>query len=146
MIRAGWTKAILVRVVPWLLVALICAGCGRVGQVAGKVSYREKPLPDGTVLLLAGDGQAYDGQIQPDGTFVIRHVPTGTARVAVTSMTAASEADKSGGKGDERAKQRNIAKGGARSRIPTKYSDFNQSGLTVTVEKGATAQLDLNLK
>jgi hypothetical protein len=138
--------ATVIRIAPWLLVALACAGCGRVGQVAGKVSYRDKPLPDGTVMLLASDGQAYDGPIQSDGTFVIRDVPAGTARVAVTSMNAASDADKSGGKGDERAKQRNIAKGGARSRIPTKYSDFNQSGLTVTVQRGATVQLDLNLK
>ena len=145
MFRAGWTNAFPAKGIAWLLVALFCAGCGRVGQVAGKVSYRDKPLPDGTVLLLASDGQAYDGQIQPDGTFVIHNVPAGAARVAVTSMTA-GDADKSGGKGDERAKQRNIAKGGARSRIPTKYSDFNQSGLTVTVEKGTTAELNLNLK
>ena len=147
MFRAGWTNATAFRVVPWLLVALACAGCGRVGQVAGKVTYRDQPVPDGTVMLLASDGQPYDGKIQPDGTFLIRDVPSGTAKVSVTSLTAAGEVDKTGNsKGDGRAKQRSIAKGGPRSRIPSKYGDFTQSGLTVTVEKGATAQLDLNLK
>jgi hypothetical protein len=117
-----------------------------VGQVAGKVSYRDQPVPDGTVMLLASDGQPYDGKIQPDGTFLIRDVPVGTAKVSVTSVIAPSEADKTdNSKADARAKQRTIAKG-SRSRIPSKYGDFTKSGLTVTVEKGATAPLDLNLK
>jgi hypothetical protein len=132
---------------PWLLLVLASAGCGRVGQVSGKVCYRDQPLPAGTVLLLASDGQAYDGPIQADGTFVIHNVPVGTAKVAVTSMTPAGEGEKtSGGKEDGRAKRRTLVKSGAHSRIPPKYSDFNQSGLTVTVEKGDTTRLDLNLK
>ena len=53
MVRGGGTRATVIRIAPWMLVALACAGCGRVGQVAGKVSYRDKPLPDGTVMLLA---------------------------------------------------------------------------------------------
>src|SRR5690242_15554338 len=115
MFRTRWTKTSLVRLVPWLLAALACAGCGRVGQVAGKVSYREKPLPDGTVMLLASDGRPYDGKIEPDGSFLIRDVPAGTAKVAVTSMSAAGEIDTSGnGKGDARAKQRSITKGAPR--------------------------------
>jgi hypothetical protein len=147
MFRAGWTNATAFRVVPWLLVILACAGCGRVGQVAGKVTYRDKPVPDGTVMLLAGNGQAYDGKIQPDGTFLIRDVPVGTAKVSVTSMASTGEVDKTGNsKGDARAKQQSMTKGEPRSRIPSKYGDFAKSGLTVTVEKGATAQLDLNLK
>jgi hypothetical protein len=147
MFRVGWTNATPAWGVAWLLVVLTCGGCNRVGQVAGKVTYRDQPVPDGTVMLLASDGRAYDGQIQSDGTFFIPNVPAGTAKVSVTSMAAAGEVDKSGGgKGDARAKQRNLAKGGARSRIPIQYSDLNQSGLNVTVEKDVTAQLDLKLK
>lgn len=145
MLQTRWINPTLARVAPWLLVVLLCAGCGRVGQVAGKVTYRDKPVPDGTVMLVASDGRPYDGKIQEDGSFLIRDVPAGTAKVSVTSM-ATSDTASSGDKGDARAKQRNISKGGARSRIPLKYSDFNQSGLTVTVEKGATAELKLDLK
>jgi hypothetical protein len=139
--------AIAARGVPWLLLALAAAGCGRTGQVAGKVSYRGQPLPDGTVMLLASDGRAYDGPIQSDGAFQLPNVPAGVAKVCITSMALPGPGEKTGRlPEDGRAKRRIADKGVARSRIPTKYSDFDQSGLTVTVEKGATARLDLNLK
>jgi hypothetical protein len=130
-----------------LLVALAAAGCGRTGKVAGKVLYHDKPLPDGTIMLLASDGRAYDGPIQPDGAFRVPDVPAGVAKVCVTSMTLLDQKEKSGRvQEDVRAKRRVAAKGVARSRIPAKYSDFDRSGLTVTVEHGTTAMLELNLK
>jgi hypothetical protein len=144
---SGKTAAAAVRSVPWLLLTLAVIGCGRTGQVSGKASYRDQPLPAGTVMLLASDGRVYDGQIQPDGTFQISRVPVGTAKVSVTSMTAPGQGEKSSdGRDEGRAKRRTVNKGAARSRIPTKYRDFDQSGLTVTVEKGATVALELKLK
>lgn len=139
-------RAAVLRGAPWLLLLLASAGCSRVGQVSGKASYRGQLLPAGTVMLLASDGRPYDGQIQADGTFVIRDVPLGAAKVSVTSRVPAGEEKRTrGGKEANWAKQRTIAKGG-RSRIPAKYSDFEESGLTVTVEKGDINRLDLNLK
>jgi hypothetical protein len=136
-VRGGWG----------LLLALALTGCGRVGQVSGKVSYRDQPVPDGTVMLLASDGRVYDGQIQADSTFAIAAVPAGVAKVSVTSMTLAGQAEKTGlGQKDTRGSRHMAATGLARSRLPMKYSDFDQSGLTVTVEKGQTATLDLRLK
>ncbi len=142
----GTARVAALKGAPWLLLVLASAGCSRVGQVSGKASYRGRPLPAGTVMLLASDGQPYDGPIQTDGTFVIRDVPIGTAKVSVTSIVPAGEEKRTrGGKEASQAKQRTIAKGG-RSRIPSKYSDFEKSGLTVTVEKGDKNRLDLDLQ
>jgi hypothetical protein len=135
-VRGGWG----------LLLALAVSGCGRGGQVSGTVSYRDQPLPDGTVMLLASDGRVYDGQIQSDGTFRIAAVPAGPAKVRVTSMTAGQAEKEGSGKEEGRGKQRALVKGGGRSRIPPQYGDFERSGLTVTVEKGKTATLELSLK
>jgi hypothetical protein len=136
-VRGGWG----------LLLALAVSGCGRGGQVSGTVTYRDQPLPDGTVMLLASDGRVYDGQIQSDGAFRIAAVPAGVAKVRVTSMTPAGQAEKEGpGREEGRSKQRVLVKGAARSRIPPQYGDFERSGLTVTVEKGKTATLELSLK
>jgi hypothetical protein len=139
--------AIAARGVPWLLLAMAAAGCSRTGQVTGKVCYRGQPLPDGTVMILASDGRTYDGPIQSDGAFLLPNVPAGAAKVCVTSMALLGQGEKTGRlQEDRRANRRMAAQGVARSRIPTKYSDFDHSGLTVTVEKGTTAMLELNLK
>jgi hypothetical protein len=131
------------------------AGCGgkRVAEVSGKVTYKNQPLPDGTVTLMAQDGQPYSAQIQADGTFTISNVPVGPAKVVVTSR-APDEAGKgkAGAQGEGRSTlvQRSEPekdKGGKQnsSRIPLDYNNFDTSGLTAQVEAPVT-QLNLDLK
>lgn len=68
-----------------LLIASV-AGCGqREANVGGRVTFQEKPVVFGTVTLMAEDGVPFQGQIQPDGTFLVERVPLGTYRVAVHS-------------------------------------------------------------
>jgi hypothetical protein len=126
---------------PLLVLVLLSAGCGRgVGDVSGKVSYRGKALADGTVMLLASDGRPYDAPIQADGTFHIAKVPSGDAKVSVSSVKPGSGAKAGGGS------RRAAYKPDAISRVPLHYSDFSQSNLTVTVVRGTTTPLDLDLK
>ena len=66
------------------LLALATVGCGT-GDVSGKVTYKDKPVPFGTVLFEASDGTIKQGNIGSDGGYSIRGVTTGTARVAVNS-------------------------------------------------------------
>jgi hypothetical protein len=115
-------------------------GCGKCGQVSGTVSYDGKPLPEGTVLLLASDGQAYHGKIGPDGHFTIPEVPRGEARVAVTSLADVPHSGGPvGGGGFSRVGQQ----APMQSRIPMQYGDLTQSGLTATVTVNTTLDLDL---
>src|SRR6266404_2448300 len=54
--------------------AFLCliAGCGApMGEVNGKVTYKDKPLPYGNVSLLASDGTNLSAEIQADGTYKI---------------------------------------------------------------------------
>jgi hypothetical protein len=134
---------ILVRSVSLML--LIClSGCGQAtSTVSGKVRYLHVPLSTGTVLLLASDGTSHHGSIQPDGSFRIPKVPTGLARVSVTSQ----EPVFAGGLDLEKARQQPIHETAVRntgSRIPLRYGDLQESGLQVEVKPGSTS-LDLDL-
>jgi hypothetical protein len=141
-----WKTTASARFTPLLFLALAISGCCRASRVSGRVSYRGQPLPEGTVMLLAGDGRVYDGSIQSDGTFMLSDVPAGVAKVCVTSMTQVRDQKTDSTPNDPRTKRRTIAKSVVHSRIPTKYGAFDQSGLTVTVQKGAVSMLDLDLK
>jgi glutamate synthase domain-containing protein 3 len=70
---------------------LICAGCGSSGAttpaglttpVAGKVTYRGKPLTGGTVVFEPDSaGREAYGSIQPDGSFTLTTYQSGDGAV-----------------------------------------------------------------
>jgi hypothetical protein len=122
------------------LLAMVGVGCGERTQVSGTVSYLGQPLPDGTVVLLASDGHAYHGQIGSDGRFAIAEVPRGEARVTVTSLVeGARSSGGAGGGGHGRVGPQ----APTYSRIPMRYSDLAQSGLTATIADDTALNLDL---
>jgi hypothetical protein len=128
-----------------LLASLVTAGCGNgTAQVSGTVSYLGEPLPDGTVVLLASDGQAYHAAIGPDGRFTITDVPPGEAKVAVTSFAPAVEQPQQW-PGDlaPAASSRVSATTITASRIPLQHGDLEQSGLRVQVAGDTRLDLDL---
>jgi len=53
--------------------------------VSGRVSSQGKPVVFGTVTVLASDNRIYSVPIRADGTYLLRHVPPGAVRVAVSS-------------------------------------------------------------
>jgi hypothetical protein len=59
--------------------AVLCAtGCSLgpdSAVVRGTVTYKDKPVPRGTVTLTPASGRSVSGELQPDGTFVLRAVP-----------------------------------------------------------------------
>ena len=66
---------------------LLTTGCGggKVGisTVAGKVSYKGKPLTVGTIEFHGSDGKVSSSSINPDGTFLIPDAPVGDDTVVV---------------------------------------------------------------
>jgi hypothetical protein len=133
------------RAVVVLLLTMLClaaSGCGRpANRVSGTVFFGGKPLSGGSIVLLASDGLPYRGLIGPDGKFALTNVPPGLARVAVTSLV---EPAPSGGHSKNTQNARGASLAPSASRIPMRYGDLAQSGLSVTVE-GETP-LDLNLR
>src|SRR4051794_17669711 len=67
------------------LLAFFALGCQGRGDMTGKVSYKGKPVPFGTVLVQSNDGSSHQANIEPDGTYSIQGVLVGTVRVAVNS-------------------------------------------------------------
>jgi hypothetical protein len=123
---------------------LAASGCGNGnGSVSGTVTYQNKPVASGTVLIVGSDSLPYYSNIKEDGSYLVPKVPIGLAKIAVLSPGPDSFKD------DPR--QANLVKPGperkARPRvfpgdpnkwfeIPPKYGDFQSSGLSLTVVGG----------
>lgn len=61
----------------WQLVGvcLVLAGCGsgrpETAVVRGKIIYKEKPVPNGTITFIPKAGPSATGEIQSDGTYTL---------------------------------------------------------------------------
>ena len=120
-----------------LVVFSLClssTGCGaKVGNVKGKITYEDKPLPQGQITFWAADGEA---------------------KVAIQSMDdakivamAKELSKKSRGKeGEEQMKNEtrpNVQV--PKSLIPDKYTDQKSSGLSTTINGGEN-EYNIDLK
>lgn len=120
------------------------AGCSQtpaVVPVTGKVLYNGKPLPFGTVMFQPEQGQAAQGEIQPDGSFQLSTygpndgaVP-GHHKVSVRCFSN----QKAGADGGD-------AGAPGRLLIPQQYTRFGMSGLSADVVAGSTEPIVLELK
>ncbi len=128
-----------------LLLGVSAVGCGGgVAEVRGTVRYNGKPLPHGTIQFLGTDGVPHAAIVGADGTYCVR-LPAGPAKVIVRCVDekrlAAFTTQLAGRPG--RVAPPRMPSGGF-SLIPTRYADWETSGLTVTIEPAAAAQ-DFNL-
>ena len=121
----------------WLLVGIaifFIVGCLRndglvTAPVTGKVTYKGKPLPNGTIMFVPSEGPAATGEIGSDGTY---RLSTGSIDGAVlgshkVSITALADI------GGALPEQRNPT---PPSLLPAKYLSHETSGLTAEVKKG----------
>lgn len=115
------------------------AGCGargpEMGAVVGKITYKGKPVPSGTITFVpetAGLPTGY-GQIGQDGTYegyteeFGKGVPVGKHRIMIMAV------------------QDNGPEAAAVALLPFKYGSDRQSGLTAEVAAGANT-VDFELK
>lgn len=68
----GWFPRL--QVAPWLgLLVCLPAGCGdnrpKTALVRGTVTYKGKPVPNGTVNFIPANGPTASGEIGPDGSY-----------------------------------------------------------------------------
>jgi hypothetical protein len=90
--------------------------------VSGKVTYKGKPLPAGTITFAGADAKAVSAPLAEDGTYAATKIEPGTYKIAIDTRKAANA----------------VA-------IPEKYSDPDKSSLTYQVQKGSqTHDIDLN--
>jgi hypothetical protein len=151
-----------------VLLTLSSAGCGvGKGDLSGKVSYKDKTLAYGSVLLLASDQKPRTVAIEQDGTYRFSDIPAGEARLAVYSLDPAKRpAPRAAGAGHGKP-----GKGPAREvpkdakveepprsqelppvdrskwfEIPASYGNIDRSGLAVTIVAGTNTTYDIQMK
>lgn len=113
--------------------ALVLAGCGGKGQVSGKVNYKGKPLPTGTITFYDRANRAVSSAIQKDGSYSVEQVAAGPVKVSVVMpMPIYMPGDKP-------------PPGPPPPTLPAHYTDREKSGLDFEVKAGAQ-QHDFNLE
>lgn len=146
----------------WLVLLLLLAvgGCGKSGQISGKVKYKGKPLPSGRIVFFnSADRQVASASISSDGSYAAT-VPSGTLKLAVVTPSSSQTL-----RSLPKAKQKNILEGIKKMKkgafnplegenqelvpaqvisVPTKYADPASSGLTIEV-LGGPQSFDIDL-
>jgi hypothetical protein len=140
-------------IVACLLATLACplsGGCGsRTATVSGRVTFRGKPVNNGSVIVYCSDKQIVRGNLGTDGTYTIPNVPYGSSTVTVQSHSRVPA-------GLRMAQNLPPSSGGPVQPIvehgdtlpvalPQKYSVPEESGLRVVVEDGPVT-FDIDLK
>ncbi len=131
------------------LVLALVSGCGpATGDLTGKVTYKDRTVICGTVTVVGTDGIPRQGNIEPDGNYVVTGVPAGPVKIGVVSPDPAPQPLPSDLSPEELEKLRNapglgetVAAGPPLDRrkwepLPKHYANPNESGLTHTVQKG----------
>jgi hypothetical protein len=154
--------------------ALLGVGCGSKAAITGTVTYQGKPIPAGYIVFTPESGAPAVNAPINDGKYTAEKVPTGPAKVTVTSLYMEDKASnlKANRMGagtmpaeamakmgappkdapiPEEARER-MSRGAASFtqskkglKIPDKYGDPAKSGLTYTVQPGSQSK-DFNLE
>jgi hypothetical protein len=132
-----------------LLLGLSATGCGGTGTVSGKVTYKGKPVPSGTITFQGSDGNPVSAQLDKEGNYTARNVKTGDAKVTITAideskMLEFAEALKKQRRGEgpkpgDKPVIPQMPKG-ALNLVPAQYGQFDTSGLTATIKSGSNTQ------
>jgi hypothetical protein len=97
--------------------------------ITGRVTYKGKPLPGGTVTLVGAAGDKYRAPIGADGSYRFEKTPAGMYKVTVESGKAQAPGDGQG----------------AVVVIPARYRDANTSGISARINRGENV-FNLDLK
>jgi hypothetical protein len=138
---------------------VIVAGCktsATPAKVSGKVTYKNEPVPAGTVTFHTEKGGIFYYPLNPDGTYSGSDLPTGEMVVTIDTESANPEGrpkttyggaagrGKEGATGEDYMKKMKqmgkVPEGpvsqGKYVKIPKKYSDKTTSPFKVTLNKG----------
>jgi hypothetical protein len=110
-----------------------CLGCGGKGDLSGTVSLDGKTLSSGSVLVLSSDGIPKSSPIEPDGSYHIKDIVSGTIKISVNSPDP--------GEIEHHPRKRDEPPPPPKDRskwfpIHADYADFEKSGLTFELSRG----------
>jgi hypothetical protein len=120
---------------PAIACVVIAAGCSRspTNVVTGRVTYRSQPVAGGRIYFNVRDGASVQSAaITADGTYIVKGLAPGTARVAVVGPTLVLPPSD----GEVLAAQEPSNE--ALITIPSRYRTVETAGIEVHVEPGST--------
>lgn len=122
------------------------AGCGDLarGKVHGSIKFKGEPLKNSTVMFMTRDNQIYRAETKEDGSYEVEGVPLGPVKVCVQQalpsvtprpdatpgQTAAAKAAMGEKRDQKWQPPPSATPEQGEGRLPTKYGDPNQSGLS----------------
>ena len=124
--------------------------------MSGKITYKNKPVVYGSVSFVGSDGLPRAARINPDGTYTVKDVAAGEAKITVDSVLPSAQpaAGGRGPRGGEKLppEMANVERGGdVRGEtpevvdpqvaknwfpIPKDYADITKTKLRFTLRKG----------
>jgi hypothetical protein len=139
--RPGGVRSPLALLLPLALVGLSgCAGGDLPASVAGKVTYRGKPVTSGVVVLVGEDGKvSQPASVQPDATFTIPRAPAGKVKVSFDNPRPVIPYVPPGTRTASVDEETRETVAQARLYVPTpaKFKDPDQSGITLDLHRGS---------
>jgi hypothetical protein len=64
----------------------LTSGCGGgVGEVSGKITYKNKAVVYGSIAFIGPDGTPRTSRINPDGSYSVKDVAVGEAKIVIIS-------------------------------------------------------------
>ena len=125
--------------------AIVTCGCSKQGRmetapVSGKVTYRGKAVPTGTVMFVPGEGPAATGEIGSDGSYKLTTFSTGDGAVIGTHKVTITALQ---GMGDALPEQRSAT---PPPLVPAKYLNGETSGLVAEVKPKTKNEMNFDLK
>lgn len=141
------TRCHSLRLTALTIVAVVLVGCGHrpeLAPVRGTVRFRGKLLTFGSVMFQPASGQPARGTIRPDGSFQLSTyaegdgAATGEHRIRITCYARQNP--------QSNAATLRREPGLGKLLIPEKYTFFDTSNLTATVEPARTNEFQFNLE
>lgn len=129
----------------FILAAAVALGCSKKGgletaPVKGKITYKGKALPSGTVMFVPAEGPAATGEINSEGSYVLTTYTSGDGAVVGNhKVTIVALQDM----GDALPEHRNPLPPPI---VPKKYLSDTTSGLTAEVKAKITNEVNFELK
>ncbi len=121
---------------------VFAGGCGGPdfksrGAVKGKVTRGKKNLTTGAVMFMNKEGVSATANIDPEGNYELLDAPLGECKITVTVQSLPMDPNvmaRLKGKGQPLPSAPTIPKEVVQ--VENKYSNFDSSGLSFTVQKG----------
>lgn len=127
-----------------LLAALVGGGCGGgKGSVSGTVTFKDKPLPTGTITFLDDRNEVLASSAIREGKYAVFNLPVGPTKIIVSTPPESPSKRRRPRHLPGVKKSEPLGKGSVTTRpavmvfaIPARYADPAQTDLTFTVQAG----------